>query len=130
MCQCYNFELWSKVFPGYLGIRKALRAVKQDARHSEAQVGASQRSPSLPLQCSQQDSWTGLGIRHVIGVWIFVKPFGEKASRGCSAFISNIVENMRVFKCLCVAQCTHVNLTCIIKILIAMSAYLPIWGMA
>jgi hypothetical protein len=48
------FGLWSKVFPGYLGIRKALRAVQQDARGSTAQVGASQMSrPSLPLQCRQ-----------------------------------------------------------------------------
>ena len=79
-----------------------------------------------------QDSWIALGLRHVLGVWIFVTPFGEKASRGRSTFVSNVVKNMRVFKCLKVVQFTHVNLMCIIKILIAMSAYLPIssWELA
>ena len=28
----FSFGLWNKAFPGYLGIRNALRAVQQDAR--------------------------------------------------------------------------------------------------
>jgi hypothetical protein len=38
------------VFLGYVGLRKALRAV---IRMRAGQVGAWQRSPSLPLQCRQ-----------------------------------------------------------------------------
>ena len=32
--QSRTFGLWSRVFPGYLGIRKALRGVQQHARGS------------------------------------------------------------------------------------------------
>ena len=40
-----NFGLWSMVLPEYVGIRRALSVV---IRMLAAQVGASQRSPSLP----------------------------------------------------------------------------------
>jgi hypothetical protein len=48
-----SFGLWSKVFLDYVGLRKALRAV---IRMRAGQVGAWQRSPSLPLQCRQCSS--------------------------------------------------------------------------
>jgi hypothetical protein len=51
----------------YVNIRKAFETV---SRMQTGQVGASQRSPSLPVQIQAvQESWKGPGIRHASGVW-------------------------------------------------------------
>ena len=56
------------VFPGYLGIQKALRAVQQDARGSSRSFA----EVALAIRTLQtvQDLWKGMGIRHAKGVWV------------------------------------------------------------
>ena len=59
----------SKVFPGYLGIRKSLRAGQQDVRVSRRSLA--EVALATPTMLAVQKSWSGLGTLHVIWVWVF-----------------------------------------------------------
>jgi hypothetical protein len=75
----------SKVFPGYLGIRKSLRAGQQDVRGSRRSLA--EVSLATPTMQAVQKSWSGLGTLHVIWVWVFGwQHFVRRPRGGRSAF--------------------------------------------
>jgi hypothetical protein len=56
------------VFPEYVSLRKALRAIQQDARRSSRSLA--EVALATPTMQAVQESWTGLGTRHASTVTV------------------------------------------------------------